>query len=181
PAASGYRYPPDAPVGTLRLTRPAPAGGLLVSIVSSNRLLVVPVPDELPIAAGAVSPSVDFYLQVNPVGLPVRVTLIASVAGSTLDFPFVVRPGGPLSTIVRSLTITPATVVGGTTTFAHFTLAAPVGIGGDRIRLESSDPTVATVPSSIPVATGARGGSFEVHTRPLHSPVSRRHCSISAA
>jgi hypothetical protein len=57
-AAVGYRYPPDSPEGSLTLNQPAPAGGLIASIVSSERLIAVPIPDEIPIPAGAISPSI---------------------------------------------------------------------------------------------------------------------------
>jgi hypothetical protein len=180
-SAPGYQYPPEAPYGSLILSRPAPSGGLRVSIVSSEPALVVPVPDEVFIAEGLNSPVEEFYLQVNPVAVNTYVTLTATTSGAAATFAFEILGGGPSHIVVSSLTLAPATVIGGTTTFAHFALASPVGPEGASIAVESSDPTVATVPPTVPLASGARGGSFAVHTRALHPPVARRHCTIIAA
>lgn len=175
----GYQYPPDAPVGTLTLNQPAPAGGLIVGVTSSNKLLAVPTPDELTILAGGTSPTVPFYLQVNPAGMTTRVTLTADVAGTSLPFIFTVLAGGPSNIVVSSLTITSPTVIGGATTFARFTLASAVGPQGGSIVVESSDP-VARVPATVPLAAGATGGSFQIHTTPLQRPITRKYATIMA-
>jgi hypothetical protein len=177
----GYQYPPNSPQGTLVLNVAAPAGGLFASVVSSEPLLVPATPDELPIPAGAVSPSTPFYLGVKPVGVNTPVKLTANVAESSAFFIFEVVAGGPPNIVVKSLTINPATVIGGTPTFAHFTLAAPVGPGGGSIAVSSTDPTVATVPASVPLMAGATGGSFTIHTKPLQQPIAKKHCTIIAA
>jgi hypothetical protein len=162
------------------LNEAAPAGGLVVSVVSSEPLLVVPVPGELPIAAGAVSPSVKFYLQVNPVGVMTPVILTANVSGFSAPFTFQVLAGGPSNIIVKSLTINPPTVIGGATTFGHFTLAAPVGPEGGGIVVESTDSSVATVPATVPLVAGVTGGSFAIHTKVLQQPTARKSCTIMA-
>ncbi|WP_156529214.1 hypothetical protein [Caballeronia udeis] len=133
-SAQGYQYPPNAPQGSLTLNVTAAAGGLNVSIVSSEPLLVVPIPDIVPIPAGAVSPIEAFYLQVDPAGVTTPVTLTASVSGSAIPFTFEVLAGGPSNIVVKSLTLSPSTVTGGSTSFAHFTLAAAVGPGGATSR-----------------------------------------------
>jgi hypothetical protein len=178
-SAQGYQYPPNAPQGALTLNVPAPAGGLNVSIVSSEPLLVVPIPDIVPIPAAAVSPGEPFYLQVNPAGVTTPVTLTASVSGSEVSFTFEVLAGGPSNIVVKSLTLSPSTVTGGATSFAHFTLAAAVGPGGGHVTVESSNPTEAPVPATIPLAAGATGGSFQIHTRPLRQPIHIQHSTIS--
>ena len=177
--AVGYQYPPDAPVGTLTLNQPAPPGGLIVGVASSNKLLAVPTPDELSIPAGGTSPTAPFYLQVNPAGMTTRVTLTADVAGTSLPFIFTVLAGGPSNIVVSSLTITSPTVIGGATTFARFTLASAVGPQGGSIVVESSDP-VARVPAAVPLAAGATGGSFQIHTTPLQRPITRKYATIMA-
>jgi hypothetical protein len=178
-AAQGYAYPPDAPEGALTLNLPAPTGGLIASVVSSEHLLVVPIPDELPITAGAVSPSVKYYLQVNPVGVTTPVTLTANVAGSSLSFGFDVLAGGPSNIVVKGLTLNPVSVTGGTTAFATFTLAAPVGPAGGKVTVASSNPTEAPVPGTVTLGAGATGGSFQIHTKPLQSPIHRVYATIT--
>ena len=179
-SAPGYQYPPNASAGALTLNIAAPPGGLTVSVASSEPLLVVPVPDELPIAAGALSPTVKFYLQVNPVGVNTPVILTASVSGSAVPFTFQVQAGGPPNIVVKSLKINPPTLIGAGTTFGEFTLAAPVGPGGGSIAVSSSDPTVATVHSPVVLAAGATGGSFPIQTRALQQPTTRKYCTIVA-
>lgn len=184
-SAEGYQYPPpppnpNAPEGTMLLNNAAPAEGLTVGITSSEPLLVVPVPGEIPIPAGQLSPSEKFYLQVNPVEVDTPVTLTASVSGSALSFSFMVLAGGPPNIIVKSLTINPSTVIGGTSTFGEFMLAAAVGPGGGTISISSSDDTVATVPSTVTLTSGATSGSFPIHTKPLHQPIHIKYCTITA-
>jgi hypothetical protein len=179
-SAQGYQYPPNSPEGVLTLNTPAPAGGVIASIASSERLLVVPEPDELPIAPGSLSPSANFYLQVNPAGSDTPVTLTANVPGFSAAFTFKVLAGGPPNIVVKSLAINPPSVIGGTTTFGHFTLVSPVGPGGGSIHVASSDTTVATVQATVPLAAGATGGSFAIHTKALQQPIHLKHCTIEA-
>ena len=101
------------------------------------------------------------------------------MAGTSTTFIFTVLAGGPSNIVVSSLTITPATVTGGATAFARFTLAAAVGPDGGNIIVESSDP-VASAPATVPLAEGATGGSFQIHTTPLQRPVSRKYATIMA-
>ncbi len=177
-AAQGYEYPPNSPAGSLALNVPAPVGGLIVSVVSSEKLLALPIPDELSIAAGAVSPSVNFYLQVNPASANTPVTLTASVADSSVPFTFEVLAGGPPNIVVNSLNISPATVIGGATTWGHFTLLTPVGPGGGSIPVASTDTTVATVQSPLHLGPGATGGSFAIQTKALQQPIHIKHSTI---
>jgi hypothetical protein len=177
-AAVGFQTPPNAPVGNLTLNVPAPAGGLTVSITSGETLLAVPVPDEIPIAAGALSPTTNFYLQVNPVAVNTPVTLTASVAGSTTPFTFEVIAGGPPHIVVKSLTINPPSVTGGATAFGEFVLASPVGSAGGSILVNSSNTNVATVPGTVTLTPGASSGSFPIHTKALQQPTHLAHCTI---
>ena len=179
-AAQGYQYPPNAPIGTLALNLPPPAGGLIVGITSSNPSLVTPIPDELPIAAAATSPSVPFYLLVNPAGVTTSVTLTADVAGTSVPFTFEVLAGGPSNIMVRSLTLTPATLIGGGTSYGQFKLAAAVGPGGGNIVVESSDPAAAHVYATVNLPAGATGGTFPIQTVPLQRPTTRKYVTIMA-
>jgi hypothetical protein len=178
-SAQGYQYPPHAPQGHLRLNVPAPLGGLNVSIVSAEYLLVSAIPDEVAIPAGAVRPAHAFYLQVNPAAVTIPVRLTASVSGSAMPFTFEVLAGGPSEIIVKSLTLNPSTVTGGATSGAHFTLAAPVGPGGGHVTVESSNPAEALVPATVHLAAGVTSGSFQIRTNQLQQPVRIRHSTIS--
>jgi hypothetical protein len=177
--AVGYQYPPDAPVGTLTLNQPAPAGGLIIEVTTSNKLLAFPTPEYLSISDGDTSPTDPFYLQVNPAGVTTPVTLTAVLDGASMPFTFTVLAGGPSNIMVRGLTLTQPTVIGGTGLYANFTLASAVGPGGGSIVVESSDP-IASVPGTVPLAAGATGGLFPIQTKPLPRGVTRKSVTISA-
>jgi hypothetical protein len=178
-SATGFQHPPNAPKGALTLNVAAPVGGLTVGLVSSEPLLAVPVPDEIPVAGDALAPTVPFYLQVNPAGATTPVTITASVEGSSIPFKFKVLAGGPPNVVVESLTVSPSTVIGGADSFGHFTLASAVGAGGGNIEVSSSDTTVATVPATVPLAAGATGGQFTIQTKGLQQPTPVKSVTIS--
>jgi serine protease AprX len=64
---------------------------------------------------------------------------------------------------VSSLTVSPASVAGGTPATATVALTGPAPAGGAQVALASSDPA-ATVPPSVTVAPGAESTSFDVTT-----------------
>lgn len=68
---------------------------------------------------------------------------------------------------VSSVTLTPATVVGGSSTqiTVHLTQAAPTG--GASVQLSNSDTSVVTTPSTIKVAGGATSGTGSASTKPV--------------
>src|SRR5207248_1352394 len=58
----------------------------------------------------------------------------------------------------------PTTVTGGDSSTGTVTLSGPAPSGGAQVALSSSDPSVATVPSSVTVAAGATSATFTVST-----------------
>jgi hypothetical protein len=65
---------------------------------------------------------------------------------------------------VASVTLSPATVTGGTAATATVTLSAAAPTAGAVVTLTSSNPAVASVPANVTVAAGAISGSFSVTT-----------------
>jgi hypothetical protein len=85
--------------------------------------------------------------------------------------------------VVKSLTLSPASVTGGTPASAKFTLAAPVGVGGGKVTIASSNPAEATVQpvsGAVLLRPGATEGSFSVRTKPLKFGISRTYATIMA-
>ena len=73
------------------------------------------------------------------------------------------------SSTLSSITVTPATVKGGTNSLAQITLTAPAPAGGLVVKLMSSKPRVATVPASVQIPAGAVSASVPIKTRHVRS------------
>ncbi len=76
-----------------------------------------------------------------------------------------------------SVTLNPARALGGTTTFATVTLAAPAPSGGVPLWLSSSNPDVASVPASLTIPAGQTSAQFQV---PTHTVAGTTPITISA-
>jgi LmbE family N-acetylglucosaminyl deacetylase/lysophospholipase L1-like esterase len=74
----------------------------------------------------------------------------------------VLGPVGPLT--ASALTVTPSSVVGGTSSQGTVMLNGAAPAGGAIVSLASSAPSVATVPASVTVAAGAASATFLVTT-----------------
>src|SRR5215212_5803954 len=90
---------------SVQLTGPAPAGGAVVSLSSSDPT-AAPVPATFTMAAGAAFD--QFRFQIAPVNAPTLVTLTATLNGSSAAVSFMVQPPA-----LQSLTISPSTITGG--------------------------------------------------------------------
>ena len=68
---------------------------------------------------------------------------------------------------LSSLSVSPASVSGGSSSTGTVTLGGPAPSGGAVISLSSSDPTVASVPGSMTIPEGATTATFIVTTSPV--------------
>jgi hypothetical protein len=136
---------------------PAPTGGALVTLSSSN-LSVASVPVSVPIAAGFTS--AQFAVTTSPVAMTTEATIAASFGGVTRTAVLTVNPAAALS----SFTIAPALVAGGVFTTGTVKLSAAAPTGGAVVTL-GSNSTAATVPASVTVAAGATSATFSVTTK----------------
>jgi len=71
-----------------------------------------------------------------------------------------------------SLTLSPSSVTGGSSSTGTVTLSAAAPSGGAVVSLSSSNTSVASVPSSVTVAAGATSASFTVSTNPVSTSTS---------
>src|SRR5439155_19305431 len=101
----------------------------------------------------------SFEVLTSPVAVPTPVTITATFAGSTLSSTLILNPARALA----SLTVSPASVPGGTAATGTVTLGevalAPVGIS-----LFSRNKGVVTAPAGVTVHVGARSASFPIST-----------------
>jgi hypothetical protein len=151
----------NSSTGTVTLSGPAPAGGALVTL-SSNNTTVARVPASVIVAAGATSAT--FTVATSAVSVSTTVTISGSYAGAVRSASLAVNPASPPAPTLTSLTLNPASVVGGLqSSRGTVTLSAPAPAGGVQVTLSSSNGA-ASVPSSVFILAGASNGSFTVNT-----------------
>ncbi len=137
--------------GTLLLTSPAPAGGLVVSLTSGNA--AVKVPASVTVAAGA--NSATFVATTSPVGQETSVAIMATAAGLSEFGVLVVTPAKP-----ASIAFLPGSVLGGKPSTATLTLSGVAPVGGLTVQLRSLTPSVVSVPATVVVPAGKNVVTF---------------------
>jgi hypothetical protein len=144
--------------GTVTMSGPAPTGGALVALSSSNAA-AASVPSSVTIPAG--SNSAAFTITTSPVAASTVTSILASYDGMTPSATLTVTPP-PL--VVSSLTLNPTSVVGGVqSSTGTVTLSGPARAGGAQVMLSSSGGA-ASVPSSVTVPAGSTSATFTVTT-----------------
>ena len=143
---------------TVVLSSPAPDGGWVVNLSSSNPALAA-VPATVSVPAGATVSS-PFTVTSVAVSTPTPVTLTASVNGATATAVLTVNP------IAVTIQLTGTSVVGGATIPGNtLVLAVPAPAGGLTFTLWSSNTAIASVPATVSVAAGATTSSpFSITT-----------------
>jgi trimeric autotransporter adhesin len=149
--------------GIVTLSGAAPAGGALVALSGADPATV---PASVTVVAGSTSES--FTIATRAVGGATLVTISASFSGVTMTAPLTVLSLAP-DVSLRSISLSPASVPGGTTSQGTLTLDGPAGIGGALVTLSSATPGVATVPPSVTIAAGSTSGTFIVSTSTVSS------------
>jgi hypothetical protein len=144
--------------GTVTLTSAAPAGGALVSLSSASS--AVTVPGSVSVNQGATSAT--FGITTSVVTTQTLATLSATYGGVTKTTTFTVNPAA--SAALATLSLNPTSVTGGTPATGTVTLTAPAPSGGVIVALNSTKPSLASVPASILVAAGTTSKSFAVTT-----------------
>jgi hypothetical protein len=161
PALSSFGVSPTSVPGgatatlVIYLGANAPAGGWLVNLSSGNRG-VASVPATVTVPAGT------RYLQVRVTTTPqcsnAPVTLTASSGASTLNTTLTVTPPPPSSlSFVTS-------VKGGAPVTATVNVPYPACSSGISVALQSSNPSVASVPSNVTIAGGQKSATFTITT-----------------
>lgn len=135
---------------TIILAAPAPAGGAVVSLASSNPA-VASVPASVTVAQGStISP--PFTINTTGVATNTTVTITASYGGSSASATLTVRVAGPGQVMLSK----PSVISGLSLTGNVVVLNGQAPAGGTVVSLSSSNPTVAAVPSTVTVPAGSR-------------------------
>ncbi|BDI28741.1 hypothetical protein CCAX7_007920 [Capsulimonas corticalis] len=145
--------------GTVTLAGPAPTGGIGVTLTSSvtGAATIANIGNVsggvLTIPAG--SNNGGFTVNGGPVTTSSTTLISAAYNGASVSTTLTVKP------LLSSLTLTPTNIVGGDTANGGilFNLNAPAGV---TLTISSSNNTVASVPATLPVTTGASNSSFTI-------------------
>ena len=168
--------------GFAELTGPAPAGGAVVTLTSSNPALTPELPDSRTVPAGSSDVNILVFptgfsnsgrgMRVGFVTTPTPVTVTATYNGSSVSTTITILPPALNDT---PLQLCEVKVTGGASTcgildlevgcFAGFCdgLAPP---GGFTVSLSSSSPD-AIVPPTFTLTSGQGGNSFPIDTAPV--------------
>ena len=148
--------------GTVTLSGPAPSGGAVVSLSSSNPSSAT-VPATITVPGS--SASATFPVTTVSVSSSTAVTISAVYGGVTQSSPLTVNPPvDPPPVALVSLSLSPSSVVGGSGSTGTVTLSGPAPSGGALVSLSSSQSSVASVPGSVTVPAGATSTTFPVTT-----------------
>ncbi len=149
--------------GTVTLGSAAPSGGASVSL-GSNLPGSASVPATVTVPAGATSAS--FEVTTFPVD-NTTVQLSATLGTATQFAALSITRSASVS--LSALTLSPTTLVGGSSSTGTVTLSAAEPSGGTVVSL-SDDSAAASVPASVTVAAGSTSRTFTVSTSAVAAP-----------
>jgi FG-GAP-like repeat len=145
--------------GTVFLSGGAPAGGLVVSLSSSNTAAAT-VPATMIVHGGLSSGTFPVSTLAGPTTRTTTITASANGVSRTADLTVTPSAAASLSTVA----VNPASVTGGASSQGTVTLTSPAPAGGFAVSLSSSNTAAATVPASVSVAQGATSATFAIAT-----------------
>ncbi|HJX26906.1 MAG TPA: hypothetical protein VJ885_03260, partial [Thermoanaerobaculia bacterium] len=157
-------YRTTSPVAQLRgdiwLARVDAAG----AVSGTTQVTTGPLPEEQPELApvpGTPGAALLAYSALDPTTYRIALRTVGDSGGTP--------PPPPPPSAVASLTLNPASVVGGKASTATVTLAQPAPSAGAKVLLSSADVNVATVPVSVLVAAGTTSKTFTVTSKAVAS------------
>lgn len=138
--------------GTIQLGGPAPAGGIVVSLSSSDTT-VATVPASVTVPAGA--NSVTFTATGKLVDANSQTTVTASDGVKTATAVLTVN-----GSVVSSISCSPISVASNGTFVGTVTLDAPAPTGGGIVTLSDDGGGLLSTPASVTVPAGAKSATF---------------------
>jgi hypothetical protein len=150
--------------GTVKLTDPAPAGGITVSLSSAIPALDVPVS----VTVGAGATTATFAVTALPVEATASGNISAAYAGVTRTAIVTVTKS---NVALSSVTVQPRTITGGDSVIGTVNLNGPAPAGGAVVRLASKRPGKAVVPPNVTVPAGSASAQFEIATAVVKSKI----------
>jgi hypothetical protein len=150
--------------GSVALVVPAPAVGAVVSLTTDNPTYIH-VPATVAIAGG--NSTVSFDIPTSPVAtLPTGGFVNATAGGVTKSIFVNVAPDPNAPPILKSVALSPTSVVGGNNVTGTVFLNSPAPAGGLTATLSSSNLT-GRAPGVVSIPAGATSVNFTVTTSPV--------------
>jgi Putative Ig domain len=144
------------------LNNPAPSGGVTVSLSSSN-------PSAAPVPASVVIPGGQYLANVGittgTVTAVTDVTITATLPTGSVTNTLQIDP----PPAVASVSLNPTTTTGTSGSSGTVQLSQPAPGAGATVTLTSSNPSVASVPSSVTVTSDQTSANFTVSTSSVTS------------
>lgn len=159
--------------GTVTLNQLAPGpdlGSVAVSVSSSHPDVAAIVQPNLTFTQG--SDTASFGIQTAAVAADTAVTITVTLpagalsAGGTLTATLIVK-AAPQAGAVRSLFVSPPSVLGGDVATGTVVLDGLAPAGGAAVTLESANPAVVSLPPAVTVPAGIDRASFSITTSPV--------------
>lgn len=149
--------------GTVTLNAPAPSGGTVVMLSSSNTDLAT-VAAGIRVPAGAAS--YTFPVRTKWVNSNQSVNITATLGTVSLIKPLALKPGN-----IGQLTLSPNPVTGGNSAVGTVSLQCRAPEGGIVVNLLSTNPAVANLAvQSVTVAAGTKNKQFVIRTTRVTAP-----------
>jgi hypothetical protein len=152
--------------GTVTLTSAAPAGGIIVNLVSNNTAAAT-VPASVNVAAGSTTGT--FTATSKTVAAATTVTISASYSGVTKNATLTVNPA---AATLAGLGLAPGTVTSGSNSTGTVTLSGPAPAGNAVVTLVSNNTAAATVPVNVTVLAGNTTATFTATSKTVPAPAS---------
>lgn len=150
----------NSATGSVVLTGPASAGGVMVDIRSANPAVASLGVSEVKVLDKASSAS--FAITTYPVSTETPVTISAALR----NVPDLVKSGGmsvrPVALL--SMHVSPTTVEPGAPSTGFVILTDPAPAGGAEVTVTSADPARAKVPATVTVPAGMSSHTFPIYT-----------------
>ena len=150
-------------IGTATLSSVARPGGVPVTLGTSN-FSVAEVPLSIVVPEGAISANFTITTKSVTAASDVVIHGLADNVGMGQTAGLTVTPGSTSGPTLATLSLSPTSVTGGTSSTGTVTLTSAAPSGGSVVALSSSNTAVATVPSSVTVAAGSTSRTFTVST-----------------
>ena len=151
--------------GTVTLSGPAPAGGVVLTLSSNSQVAATPASVTVPSG----SASASFTISTTQVASSSAVTVSALYAGVTKTASLTVIPAA--APVLSTITVNPTSVTGGVSSLGTVTLSGPAPTGGVVVTL-SDNSSAAAEPASVTVAAGSSSATFTVTTTVVTSSTS---------
>lgn len=145
---------------TVTLNTGAPTGGAMVTLVNTNP--AVNMPASVLVPDGQIS--LTFLITTNTVTTAQTGTVTASYGGQSISMNLSVH-----RVRIKSMTLSSDSLNGATTGHCVIVLEAPTPIPFE-VKIENSNMTAATVPTSMTIPAGSYYGTFDIKSRAVSTP-----------